>query len=118
MRPRPRLKAKVMRARRTRCPDKSGLWGERGPRDPAAAAFAGVPLRVAEGFVDLLERERVGDQPVEWIAAPAPLQKLERPRDHPGIVHDDADDALGPPDERRGVELHAAPPADAADLQV
>src|SRR6267378_534631 len=77
-----------------------------------------VPLGLRERLVDLLEGVLVGDQPVEGPARAVADEEIERPRYHPRIVLDHADDRLRAPDEQRGLELHLGAPADGADLEV
>src|SRR6516162_5647906 len=127
MTPPPRLKTKVMRPIR-KSPGRltiverrgffPSLWLERRSRQLGRRRLPLVPLRLAEGVVDPLEGEGVGDEPVEREAVPGPLQELERARDHPRVVHDDPHDPLRAPDQAGGVELDGPSAADAADLEV
>src|SRR5213594_2836214 len=77
-----------------------------------------VPLRVGERLVDLLERVLVREEPVERPARPVAHEEVERARDDPRIVLDDAHDRLRPPDEQRRLELDLGAAADRADLEV
>src|SRR5207244_7431076 len=78
---------------------------------------AAVPLRVGERLVDLLERVLVREEPVERPARPVAHEEVERARDDPRIVLDDAHDRLRPPDEQRRLELDLGAAADRADLE-
>lgn len=76
------------------------------------------PLRLFEGAVDVVQRVLVRHQLVERVLAARAKQEVERLRDHPGIVHDDADDLLASPDQIRRVEEGTTAKADVADFQV
>src|SRR5205809_70349 len=78
----------------------------------------GVPLRLGERLVDLLERIRVRDQAIERPARAVAHEEVERARDHPRVVHDDTDDALGSPHQRRRLQLDLGAAADRADLEI
>ena len=66
------------------------LRRQRGASDPARGRLAVVPLGVPERVVDPVEGIDVGHEPVERIASAAPTEELERPWDHPRVVHDHA----------------------------
>src|SRR5262245_55513426 len=58
------------------------------------------------------------DQAIERPARAVPHQEVEGARDHPRVVHDHADDALGSPHQRRRLQLDLGATADRADLEV
>src|SRR5262245_418312 len=76
-----------------------------------------VPLRGRERVVDLLERILVREDPGPRPALAGAHEELERLRDDPRVVLDDADDLLRSPHEQRGLEVHLGAAADRADLE-
>src|SRR5262245_18778025 len=77
-----------------------------------------VPLARGERLVDLRERVGVGEDALPRIAFARADQEVERARDDPRVVLDDADDLLRAPHEERGLELDLRAAADRADLEV
>src|SRR5262245_35452078 len=91
---------------------------DRGAADLVWAVLTTQPLRLTERLADLLEGVHVRDDLGEGVLPLVLLEEREAALDGPRVVLDHADDRLGPPDDRRGVELELVSRADVTDLEV
>src|SRR3990172_1010718 len=77
-----------------------------------------VPLAGREGLVDLLERVRVGEDPLPRPAGLGAHEEVQRAWDDPRVVLEHAHDLLRAPDEEGRLQLYLGAAADGADLDV
>src|SRR5215813_6873187 len=100
-------------------PVATGCRGSRDQRGPAdLRRLPVVPLGFRERLIDLREWVLVRDETLEGKTSLVANEEIERARNHRGVVHDDAYDLLGTPDERRRLQLDLGPAADRADLEI